>query len=300
MPSIQTVAVIGAGIMGRGIAHVAALGGYHTILEDILPASLRKAETEIRSNLDKGVELGKLERSAAEAALSRIQFAGSVEEAAREADLIIEAVPEEMDSKIEIFTLLDKISRPGTILASNTSSLSITEIASVTYRPCKCLGMHFFNPVHKMRLLEIVRALETDDETVAAAVEVGNRMGKEVVVIKESPGFITSRINAMIGNEAFYMLQEGIASAEDIDKALKLGLNHPMGPFELVDLVGLDTRLHILEYLHKSLGEKFRPAPLLVQHVKAGRLGRKSGRGVFDYPDLHKLKEKTTEAKSSH
>ena len=300
MPSIQAVAVIGAGIMGRGIAHVAALGGYRTILEDILPASLRKAETEIRSNLDKGVELGKLERSAAEAALSRIQFAGSVEEAAREADLIIEAVPEEMDSKIEIFTLLDKISRPGTIFASNTSSLSITEIASVTYRPRKCLGMHFFNPVHKMRLLEIVRALETDDETIAAAVEVGNRMGKEVVVIKESPGFITSRINAMIGNEAFYMLQEGIASAEDIDKALKLGLNHPMGPFELVDLVGLDTRLHILEYLHKSLGEKFRPAPLLVQHVKAGRLGRKSGRGVFDYPDLQKTKEKTTQAESSH
>ena len=144
--------------------------------------------------------------------------------------------------------------------------------------------MHFFNPVHKMKLLEIVRALETSDETLAAAVEVGKRMGKEVVVIKESPGFITSRINAMIGNEAFYMLQEGVASAQDIDKALKLGLNHPMGPFEMIDLVGLDTRLHILEYLHKSLGEKFRPAPLLVQYVKAGRLGRKSGRGVYEYP----------------
>jgi 3-hydroxybutyryl-CoA dehydrogenase len=160
--------------------------------------------------------------------------------------------------------------------------------------------MHFFNPVHKMRLLEVVRALETDDETIAAAAEVGKKMGKEVVVIKESPGFITSRINAMIGNEAFYMLQEGIASAEDIDKALKLGLNHPMGAFELVDLVGLDTRLHILEYLHKSLGEKFRPAPLLVQHVKAGRLGRKAGRGVFEYPDVHRGQEKPTEAKSSH
>lgn len=286
--------------MGRGIAHVAALGGYRTILEDILPASLRKAESEIRANLDKGVELGKLEKSAADAAFSRIQLVGSVEEAAREADLVIEAVPEEMDSKIEIFTLLDKICRPGTILASNTSSLSVTEIASVTYRPRKCVGMHFFNPVHKMKLLEVVRALETDDETIAAATEVGRRMGKEVVVIKESPGFITSRINAMIGNEAFYMLQEGIASAEDIDKALKLGLNHPMGPFELVDLVGLDTRLHILEYLHKSLGEKFRPAPLLVQHVKAGRLGRKTGRGVFDYPDAQKSKEKTAEAKVIH
>jgi 3-hydroxybutyryl-CoA dehydrogenase len=298
--SVKSIAVIGAGIMGRGIAHVAALGGYRTILEDILPASLRKAESEIRANLDKGVELGKLEKSAANAAFSRIHFAGSVEEAAREADLVIEAVPEEMDSKIEIFTLLDKICRPGTILASNTSSLSITEIASVTYRPRKCVGMHFFNPVHKMKLLEIVRALETDDETIAAASEVGRNMGKEVVVIKESPGFITSRINAMIGNEAFYMLGEGIASAEDIDKALKLGLNHPMGPFELVDLVGLDTRLHILEYLHKSLGEKFRPAPLLVQHVKAGRLGRKSGRGVFEYPDAQKSQEKSSEAKTSH
>jgi 3-hydroxybutyryl-CoA dehydrogenase len=146
--------------------------------------------------------------------------------------------------------------------------------------------MHFFNPVHKMKLLEIVRALETDDDTLATAVDVGKSMGKEVVVIKESPGFITSRINAMIGNEAFYMLQEGIASAADIDKALKLGLNHPMGPFELVDLVGLDTRLHILEYLHRALGDKYRPAPLLVQYVKAGRLGRKSGRGVYEYSDV--------------
>jgi 3-hydroxybutyryl-CoA dehydrogenase len=144
--------------------------------------------------------------------------------------------------------------------------------------------MHFFNPVHKMKLVEIVRALETSDATIATAVEVGQRMKKETVVIKESPGFITSRINAMIGNEAFYMLQEGIASAADIDKALKLGLNHPMGPFELVDLVGLDTRLHILEYLHKSLGDKYRPCPLIAQYVKAGRLGKKSGRGVYEYP----------------
>jgi len=209
-----------------------------------------------------------------------------VDEAARQADLVIEAVPEELESKIEIFTLLDKICRPTTVLASNTSSLSLTEIASVTYRSPKIVGMHFFNPVHKMKLLEIVRGLETDEDTLATGVEVGRRMGKEVVVIRESPGFVTSRINAMIGNEAFYMLQEGVATAEDIDKALKLGLNHPMGPFELVDLVGLDTRLHILEYLHKTLGEKFRPAPLLVQYVKAGRLGRKSGRGVFEYPEV--------------
>jgi 3-hydroxybutyryl-CoA dehydrogenase len=282
---IRTIAVIGAGIMGRGIAHVAALGGYRTVLEDLVPAALRKAEGEIRANLDKAVELKKVSADDAHAALGRLEYAGSVEEAAREADLVIEAVPEEMESKIEIFTLLDKICRPGTILASNTSSLSVTEIASVTYRPKKCLGMHFFNPVHKMKLLEIVRALETDDDTIAAAVEVSRKMGKEPVVIKESPGFITSRINAIIGNEAFYMLQEGTASAADIDKALKLGLNHPMGPFELVDLVGLDTRLHILEYLHKTLGEKYRPAPLLVQYVKGGRLGKKSGRGVYEYPE---------------
>src|SRR5436305_839636 len=269
--------------MGRGIAHAAAVGGYRTILEDLLPNALRKAESEIRAKLDKGVELNKVTAADAEAAFKRLEYAGSVEEAAREADLVIEAVPEEMESKIEIFTLLDKICRPTTILASNTSSLSVTEIASVTYRAKRCLGMHFFNPVHKMKLLEIVRALETDDATLAACVEVGRRMGKEVVVVKESPGFITSRINAMIGNEAFYMLQEGVASAADIDKALKLGLNHPMGPFELVDLVGLDTRLHILEYLHKTLGEKYRPAPLLVQYVKAGRLGKKSGRGVYEY-----------------
>jgi 3-hydroxybutyryl-CoA dehydrogenase len=280
---IRAIAVIGAGIMGRGIAHAAALGGYRTILEDIIPASLRKAEDEIRANLDKAVELNKVSAFDASAALSRLEYAGSVDEAARQADLVIEAVPEEMESKIEMFTLLDKICRPGTILASNTSSLSITEIASVTYRANKCIGMHFFNPVHKMKLIEVVRALETDSETVAAATEVGRRMGKEVVVIKESPGFVTSRINAMIGNEAFYMLQEGIASAADIDKALKLGLNHPMGPFELVDLVGLDTRLHILEYLHRTLGEKYRPAPLLAQYVKEGRLGRKSGRGVYEY-----------------
>jgi 3-hydroxybutyryl-CoA dehydrogenase len=251
---------------------------------------LRRAESEIRANLDRAVELGKVAAKDADAAFGRLEYAGSVDEAARQADLVIEAVPEELESKIEIFTLLDKICRPTTILASNTSSLSLTEIASVTYRATKIVGMHFFNPVHKMKLLEIVRALETDEDTLHAAVEVGHRMGKEVVVIRESPGFVTSRINAMIGNEAFYMLQEGIASAQDIDKALKLGLNHPMGPFELVDLVGLDTRLHILEYLHKTLGEKFRPAPLLVQYVKAGRLGRKSGRGVFEYPEANAAK----------
>src|SRR5271169_3292323 len=210
MAEVRTITVIGAGIMGRGIAHAAALGGYRTILEDILPTALRKAETEIRANLDKAVELGKVTKADADAAFGRLEYASSVEQAAREADMVIEAVPEEMESKIEIFTLLDKVCRPATILASNTSSLSVTEISSVTYRAPKCVGMHFFNPVHKMKLLEIVRALETNDATLTACTEVGKRMGKEVVVIRESPGFITSRINAMIGNEAFYMLQEGV------------------------------------------------------------------------------------------
>jgi 3-hydroxybutyryl-CoA dehydrogenase len=186
VPEIKTVAVIGAGTMGRGIAHAAALGGYRTILEDLLPNALRNAETEIRANLDQAVELGKVNSADADAAFSRLEYADSIDQAARQADLVIEAVPDEMESKIEIFTLLDKICRPATILASNTASLSITEIASVTYRAKKCVGMHFFNPVHKMKLLEVVRAHETDAETLAAAVEVGTRMGKEVVVIEET------------------------------------------------------------------------------------------------------------------
>jgi 3-hydroxybutyryl-CoA dehydrogenase len=297
MAEIKTISVIGAGIMGRGIAHVAALGGYRTILEDILPASLRRAESEIRANLDKAAELGKVKKEDADAAFKRIEYASTPEEAAREADLVIEAVPEEMESKIEIFTLLDKVCKPHTILATNTSSMSVTEIASVTYRAPKCVGMHFFNPVHKMKLLEVVRALETDEATIAAVTEVGKRMGKEVVVIREAPGFITSRVNALIGNEAFRMLEEGIAPPADIDKALKLGLNHPMGPFEMVDLVGLDTRLHILEYLHRTLGERFRPTPLMIQYVKAGRLGRKAGRGVYEYPE-ELAKKKAAESKS--
>jgi 3-hydroxybutyryl-CoA dehydrogenase len=183
---VRAIAVIGAGIMGRGIAQAAALGGYRTILEDLLPNALRKAETEIRANLYQAVELGKVDASAAAAALARLEYAASIDEAARAADLVIEAGPEEMESKIEIFTLLDKICRPATILVSNTSSLSVTEIASVTYRAQKCVGMRFLNPVHKMKRLEIVRALETGDETLAAAIEVGKRMGKEVVVIEEA------------------------------------------------------------------------------------------------------------------
>jgi 3-hydroxybutyryl-CoA dehydrogenase len=282
---VKTIGVIGAGAMGRGIAYAAAYGGYRTILEDVSPEMLEQGIAYIRQNLEEGVARGKVTEEQRNIALANLTASRSVEDLCREADLLIEAVPEEMEVKLEIFTIFDKFALPAAILASNTSSLSITELAAITFRAENCIGMHFFNPVPKMKLLEIVRALETSEATVQACAEVGRRMGKEVVVIRESPGFITSRINAMIGNEAFYMLQEGIASAEDIDKALKLGLNHPMGPFELVDLVGLDVRLNILEYLHKTLGEKYRPSPLLSRYVKAGRLGRKSGRGVYDYGD---------------
>ena len=280
---VMTIGVIGAGTMGRGIAYAAAFGGYRTILQDISPVMLEQSAAYIRQALEDGVARGKVTPQQRDSAIANLYTDGSVEEVCSQADLLIEAVPEEMKLKIEIFTAFDKLSKPEAILASNTSSLSISEMAAVTSRANHCIGLHFFNPVPKMKLIEIVRALETSDETIAACREVGRRMGKEVVVVRESPGFITSRINATIGNEAFYMLQEGIASAEDIDKALKLGLNHPMGPLELVDLVGLDVRLHILEYLHKTLGEKYRPCPLLAEYVKAGRLGKKSGRGVYEY-----------------
>jgi 3-hydroxybutyryl-CoA dehydrogenase len=280
---IKTIGVIGAGTMGRGIAYAAAFGGYRTVLEDVSPEMLEQGVAYIQQTFEEGVSRRKVTPEQKEMALRSLTTARNVEDACREADLLIEAVPEEMEVKLEIFTIFDKFSKPNAILASNTSSLSITEMATITFRAEHCIGMHFFNPVPKMKLLEIVRALETSEETVQACAAVGRRMGKEVVIVRESPGFITSRINALIGNEAFYMLQEGIANAEDIDKALKLGLNHPMGPFELVDLVGLDVRLNILEYLHKTLGEKYRPCPLLAQYVKAGRLGRKSGRGVYDY-----------------
>ena len=280
---VKTIGVIGAGTMGRGIAYAAAVGGYRTILEDVMPETLAKGMEWIKQSLDEGVQRGKLEAAARDAALARIETSSSVENVCREADFLIEAVPEEMELKLELFTLFDKFAKPKAVLASNTSSLSVAEMAEMTYRPELCVGMHFFNPVPKMRLIEIVKAPKTSDETIAVCGEVGGRMGKEVVIVKESPGFITTRVNALIGNEAFAMLEAGIASAEDIDKALKLGLNHPMGPFELVDLVGLDVRLSILEYLHSTLGEKYRPNPLIKKLVAEGRLGRKTGRGVYDY-----------------
>lgn len=280
---VKTIGVIGAGTMGRGIAYAAALGGYRTILEDVMPETLAKSLAWIREAFDEGMRRGKVDEAARDAALKRIETSSSVEDVCRQADFLIEAVPEEMELKLELFTLFDKFAKPAAVMASNTSSLSIAEMAEMTYRPELCVGMHFFNPVPKMRLIEIVRAPKTSEATMAICREVGARMGKEVVVVKESPGFITTRVNALIGNEAFAMLEAGIASAEDIDKALKLGLNHPMGPFELVDLVGLDVRLRILEYLHATLGEKYRPSPLLRKLVQEGRLGRKTGRGVYDY-----------------
>jgi 3-hydroxybutyryl-CoA dehydrogenase len=280
---VKTIGVIGAGTMGRGIAYAAALGGYRTILEDVMPETLAKGMEWIKRSLDEGVLRGKVEASARDAALAVIETSSSAEIVCREADFLIEAVPEEMELKLELFTLFDKFAKPKAVLASNTSSLSVAEMAEMTYRPELCAGMHFFNPVPKMRLIEIVKAPKTSDETIAVCREVGERMGKEVVVVKESPGFITTRVNALIGNEAFAMLEAGIASAEDIDKALKLGLNHPMGPFELVDLVGLDVRLSILEYLHSTLGEKYKPNPIIKKLVGEGRLGRKTGRGVYDY-----------------
>ncbi len=276
------MAVIGTGLMGRGIAYAAAAGGFDVSLHDVSGEALNRALIQIRKDMEEAVARGKMPAEDVKAALARLQ---PDQELDSDADFVIEAIPEDISLKLRIFARLDRVCREDVVLATNTSGLSITEIAAVTKRPGRVAGMHFFNPVPKMKLVEIVRGLETSDATVAAVAEVAARMNKETVTVKESPGFITSRVNALIGNEAFLMLQEGVASARDIDKALKLGLNHPMGPFELVDLVGLDTRLSVLEFLHKSMGEKYKPATLLVQYVKAGRLGRKAGRGVYEYPD---------------
>ncbi len=283
--NVKTIAVIGAGIMGRGIAHVAALGGFDPILNDVSADLLESARSRIGRDMQKGVDRGKLTAEAMGAGLDRLRTSTDLAESAAEADLVIEAVPEKIDLKMDLFGRLDKAAPDHAVLATNTSGLSITEMAAATQRPEKVIGMHFFNPVHKMKLVEIIRGLETDDDTLKTVEAVSRQMGKETVEINESPGFVTSRINALIGNEAFYMLQAGVGSARDIDKALKLGLNHPMGPFEMIDLVGLDTRLSILNFLQQTLGEKYRPCPLLVKYVKAGRFGRKVGKGVYEYSD---------------
>ncbi len=280
---VKTIAVLGAGTMGHGIAHAAMAAGYETRLYDVSDAQLKKASSAIDGIVRKGVELGKVTAADADATLVRLTTTTAVKAAVESVGLVVEAAPEKMDLKLELLADVERHAPADAVIASNTSALSVTEMAAALQSPGRLAGMHFFNPVHKMKLVEIVRALESTPETIAVLEDVSRQMGKETVLIRESPGFITSRINAMIGNEAFYMLQEGVASARDIDKALRLGLNHPMGPFELVDLVGLDTRLSILQYLHRTLGEKFRPCPLIEQHVKAGRLGRKVGKGVYDY-----------------
>jgi 3-hydroxybutyryl-CoA dehydrogenase len=280
---MTNVTVLGAGTMGHGIAHAAITGGYTTRMYDVSDAAVAKGRAAIEEIVRKGVELGKVSMSEADGILARLSVMTRLPEALGDADIVIEAAPEKIDLKLALFAQIERHAPAAAVIASNTSALSITELAGSLKQPSRAAGMHFFNPVHKMKLVEIVQALESAPATLAAIEDVARRMGKETVLVRESPGFITTRVNASIGNEAFYMLMEGVASARDIDKALKLGLNHPMGPFELVDLVGLDTRLSILEYLHRSMGEKYRPCPLLAQYVKAGRLGRKVGRGVYDY-----------------
>ena len=280
---IRQIAVLGAGTMGHGIAHAAIAGGYETRMFDVSDAAVMKGASAIEAIVKKGVELGKVSSTDADAMLARLTSTTTIADALEGVDLVIEAAPEKIDLKLSLMADIDRHAPDHAIVATNTSALSITEMAGATRHPARVAGMHFFNPVHKMKLIEIVQALESAPATLQAIADVSKQMGKETVLVRESPGFITTRVNASIGNEAFYMVMEGVASARDIDKALKLGLNHPMGPVELGDLVGLDTRLSILEYLHRSMGEKYRPCPLLVQYVKAGRVGRKAGRGVYDY-----------------
>lgn len=284
----QKAAVIGAGTMGRGIAFATAMNGIAITLQDINEEMLEASKTYIQEQFDIGVKIGKISEEAAKQNIQKVNYTTSMEEAAHDADIVIEAVLELMDLKINIFKQLDQLAPPHAILATNTSTMSPTEIAAATSRPDQCVALHFFNPVPKMKLIEVVRGLETSDETMEKALQFGDEIGKECVQINEFPGFATSRMNCLIGNEAMNMVMEGVGSVEDIDKAMKLGLNHPMGPLELADLVGLDTRLRNMEYLHETLGEKFRPCPLLIKYVKAGRLGRKSGKGFYDYTDTTK------------
>src|ERR687886_761531 len=267
----EKVAIVGAGVMGRGKAYAAAVGGFGVRLQDLSGEALESATQRIEKEMKK--------------ALDRIFTTEDLEEAVSGAGLVIEAVPEKMDLKLDLFKKFDELCKPETVLATNTSTMSPTEIAAGTNRPDRCIAMHFFNPAHRMKLVELLRGLETTDETVKIARDAAEKMGKETVEVSEFPGFVTSRINCLVGNEAMNMLVEGVASAQDIDKALRLGLGYPMGPLELADLVGLDTRLRNLEYLHSMLGEKYRPSPLLYKLVAAGRFGKKSGGGVYEYDE---------------
>ncbi|MCM3726642.1 3-hydroxyacyl-CoA dehydrogenase [Neobacillus cucumis] len=277
------ITVIGGGTMGRGIAYSAALAGFEVTLQDISNEAIENAREYIETLIKKSVEKGFVQLEQGADAKKNLSYTTELQEAVSQTDLVIEAALEIMELKINIFKQLDELAPAHVILATNTSTMSPTEIAAATGRPDQCIAMHFFNPVHRMKLIEVIRGLDTSDATVEVVKQVAEKMGKVTVEVNEFPGFVTSRMNCLIGNEAMNMLMEGVASAEDIDKALKYGLNHPMGPLELADLVGLDSRLRNMEYLYHQLGEKYRPSPLLVKYVKAGRLGRKSGRGFFDY-----------------
>jgi 3-hydroxybutyryl-CoA dehydrogenase len=281
--SIQNIAVIGAGTMGRGIAYSAAAAGLSVILQDVSESSLEKSKSYLKKEFDRSVSKELLSKELAEKRFKEIEFTTELSVAARDRDLVIEAVLEIMELKTSIFQQLDDLTPDHAILATNTSTMSPTEIAAQTKRPDQCLALHFFNPVPKMKLIEVICGLETSEETISQAMAFGESIGKECVRINEFPGFAVSRMNCLIGNEAMNMVMEGVGSPEDIDKAMKLGLNHPMGPLELADLVGLDTRLRNMQYLYETLGEKYRPCPILTKYVKAGRLGRKSGRGFYTY-----------------
>jgi 3-hydroxybutyryl-CoA dehydrogenase len=281
---IKKICVMGAGTMGSGIAQACAQAGYTISMRDISDEFVQKGLSNIRKPLGKRVEKGKMTQEEVDAILGRIHGTTSIEEAAKDSQLVIEAVIEDMPLKRELFAELDGLCPSEVVFASNTSSLSITEIGSATKRPDKVVGMHFFNPAPVMKLVELIRGTETSDETLEVVRELAVRLGKEPVEVRESPGFVVNRLLIPMLNEAFNLLNEGVASPEDIDKAMKLGTNMPMGPFELADYTGLDIGLFVMEVLYDETGDpKFRPSPLLRKYVRAGRLGRKSGRGVYDY-----------------
>jgi 3-hydroxybutyryl-CoA dehydrogenase len=281
LPAIVTV--VGAGVMGRGIAYVAAVAGAETRLVDVDETILAEAGGRIEQDLAAGVGRGKLTEEEARAARGRLTTTTDLVAGATGAGLVVEAVVERMDVKHQVLATAEPCADDDAVLATNTSAMSITEIVACLAEPSRGVGMHFFNPVPKMRLCELVRGLQTSEDTLERAEAAARAMGKATVRVEDLPGFATSRINALIGNEAMRMLEEGVASAEDIDTAVKLGLNHPMGPLEMGDLVGWDTRLDILEYLAGTLGDRFRPTNLHRRMVAAGRLGRKSGWGVHRY-----------------
>ena len=284
MAEINWIMVIGAGTMGHGIAQTAAAAGYRVLLHDVSEDLIGHGIASIGKNLEKGIQKGKVTEGERDATLGRIEVAANLEAGARVADLVIEAAPEKLELKTSIFSRLDGVAPAGTILASNTSSLPISKIAASTSRPDRVIGMHFFNPVHIMPLLELVRGDDTSDETLEAALGVAGRMGKDPIVVRDMPGFATSRLGVVLGLEAMRMLEQGVATAEDIDKAMTLGYRHPMGPLRLTDLVGLDVRLHIAEHLYAELGsDAFKPPEILRKMVAEGKLGKKSGQGFYDW-----------------